>query len=50
MPISRFRSLLYRVARFLGDVDALNRGRVGRRVGRRIAGKLTSRLLNWLFR
>jgi len=50
MFIGRFRSLLYRVARFLGDVQAVNRGRVGRRVGRRLAGKLTARLLNWLFR
>ena len=32
------RSLLYALARFLGDANAVRRGRVGRRVERRAAG------------
>lgn len=44
------RGWLYLVARFLGDVNAVKRGRVGRRIGRRIVGKATGRLLGRLFR
>lgn len=44
------RGILYALARFLGDVNAVKRGRVGRRVGRRIAGKATGRALGRLFR
>lgn len=45
-----FRSLLYKLARLLGDVNAVKRGRVGRRIGRRIAGRATGRGLGRLFR
>jgi len=45
-----FRSFLYLLARFLGDVNAVKRGRVGRRIGRRLAGKVTGRGLGRLFR
>ena len=45
-----FRSFLYLLARLLGDVNAVKRGRVGRRVGRRIAGKVTGRGLGKLFK
>lgn len=44
------RSFLYKLARFLGDVNAVKKGRVGRRVGRRVAGKVTGRGLAKLFR
>jgi len=44
-----FRSLLYKLARLLGDVNAVKRGRVGRRVGRRAAGRGLGRLLRKLF-
>lgn len=45
-----FRSFLYWLARLMGDVNAVKRGRVGRRIGRRIAGKATGRGLGKLFR
>lgn len=45
-----FRSLLYRLARILGDVNATRKGRVGRRIGRRVAGRATGRGLGKLFR
>ena len=44
------RYLLYLIARLLGDINAVQEGRVGKRVGRRIVGKGTGRLLNKLFR
>ena len=44
------RSALYKLARFLGDVNAVKKGRVGRRIGRRIAGKATGRGLGRLFK
>ena len=44
------RSFLYKLARIMGDVNAVKRGRVGRRAGRRIAGRVTGRGLGRLFR
>ena len=39
-----FRSALYALAALLGDVNAVRRGRIGRRIGRRLYGKVTGRL------
>jgi len=50
MGISKTRGLLYWLARLLGDVSAVQKGRVGRRVGRRLAGKATGRALRKLFK
>lgn len=50
MTIGKLRSLLYGTARFLGDVNAVKRNRVGERIGRRIVGKATGRILGALFR
>ncbi len=44
------RSSLYKLARILGDVNAVKRGTVGRRLGRRVAGRATGRGLGRLFR
>ena len=44
------RGFLYGWARLLGDVNAVQKGRVGQRVGRRIVGKITGRLLGRLFK
>lgn len=44
------RGFLYWLARLLGDLNAIGKGRVGRRVGRRAAGKVTGRWLRRLFR
>ncbi len=35
----KIRSLLYWLARLLGDVNAVRKGRVGQRIVRRVAGK-----------
>lgn len=45
MSLSAIRSLLYAFARFLGDVSAVRRGRVGRRIVRRGVGRALMRLL-----
>ncbi len=50
MSIGSTRSILYKVARILGDVNAVKRGTVGKRVGRRLAGRVTGRGLGRLFR
>lgn len=50
MTISKVRGLLYWLARLLGDVNAVKKGRVGRRIGRRLAGKVTGRALRKLFK
>ncbi len=39
------RSLLYLIARLLGDASAVSKGRVGKRVKRRFIGRLLSRLI-----
>jgi len=48
MSISKTRSLLYKTARLLGDVDAVKKGKVGKRVKNRVLGKLTGKLLKKL--
>ncbi len=48
--INSLRDFLYLVARLLGDVNAIQKGRAGRRIARRLAGKATGRLLGKLFR
>ena len=50
MSINSTRSLLYQVARLLGDVNAAQKGKVGKRIGRRLAGRITGRGLSRLFR
>jgi hypothetical protein len=41
------RSFLYSLARFLGDVNAVRRGRIGRRLANRVIGRTVVRRL-WL--
>ncbi|MBU4401087.1 MAG: hypothetical protein KKE86_17380 [Planctomycetes bacterium] len=50
MNVNKTRGFLYQVARLLGDVNAVQKGKVGRRVGRRLAGKATGRGLRKLFK
>jgi hypothetical protein len=40
---------LYGLARVLGDLNAVQKGKVGRRVGRRLYGKGSGRLARRLF-
>jgi len=44
------RGLLYLIARLLGDVSAVQKGKVGKRVARRGAGRVAGKGLGKLFR
>lgn len=44
MTIGKIRTILYTVAKYLGDINAIKRGRVKERIQNRIIGKFTSRL------
>lgn len=50
LTIGKTRSLLYALSRLLGDVNAVKRGKVGKRLMRRAAGKVTGRALGKWFR
>lgn len=50
MSINRTRGLMYKLAKLLGDIQAVRKGKVARRVGRRAAGKATGRGLGKLFK
>ena len=44
------RNALYTIARIMGDVNAVKKGKVGKRVARRAVGKGTGKALGKLFR
>jgi hypothetical protein len=48
MSISKIRKALYTSAKALGDVDAVKKGKVGKRVKNRITGKLAGKVLKKL--
>jgi hypothetical protein len=53
MSINKFRSVLYKAAKILGDIQAVKSGsskKMAKRVGRRTAGKATGRMLRKLFK
>ena len=53
MTINKTRGILYKVAKILGDVQAVSSGnpkKVAKRIGRRVTGKATGRLLGKLFK
>jgi hypothetical protein len=43
------RRFLYLIARTMGDVNAVKKGKIPRRVGRRIYGKASGRLARRIF-
>ena len=43
--VMSFRSFLYALARLLGDINAIQKGTVGKRVQRRVVGRLAGKLL-----
>jgi len=50
MSLGKIRGFLYRLAKLLGDVSAIQKGKAGKRILRRTAGKGTGRVLRKLFR
>jgi hypothetical protein len=45
MSIGKTRGFLYWLARILDDVNAVKKGKVGKRIARRATGKATGRTL-----
>ncbi len=45
-----FRGLLYFLAKILGDVSSVKRGKVGRRIVRRTTGRIAGKALWKLFK
>lgn len=45
ISINKIRNVLYKVARLLGDINAIRRGKIVQRIKRRIAGKIAGRAL-----
>lgn len=43
MSIGKLRTILYTVAKILGDINAIKRGRVKERIYNRAIGKITGR-------
>jgi len=50
MNLNKLRSFLYRFARVMGDINAVEKGRVGLRIIRRTTGKIVGQLFNKIFR
>ncbi len=50
MSINSTRGFLYFLARILGDVNAVKKGKVGKRIGRRATGKVTGRAMGRIWR
>lgn len=48
MSINKTRSFLYFIAKILGDVNAVQKGKVGERVVRRASGRATGKFLGKL--
>ncbi|KMN56372.1 hypothetical protein RUW00_22320 [Bacillus sp. IS1] len=42
--MTKFRTFLYQLAKFLGDVNAIKKGTYGKRIRNRAVGKMTSRI------
>lgn len=44
------KSKIYKILRIWNDVDAVRKGRIGKRVGRRVTGRTTGRIIRRLFK
>lgn len=44
------KSLIYKALRISNDINAVQKGKVGRRIGRRLYGKGTGRIARRLFK
>jgi hypothetical protein len=50
MTLAGFRSLLYLIARLIGDLSSVRRGTIGKRIARRAAGRVLGRGMGRIFR
>ncbi|WP_249870650.1 hypothetical protein [Oceanobacillus saliphilus] len=44
------KSSIYKILRIWNDVDAVRKGKIGKRMGRRITGKATGKAMRKLFK
>ncbi len=44
------RGILYKIARIVGDIEAIQKGKVGKRLARRAVGKVTGKSLRKMFK
>jgi len=44
------KRMIYRLLRISNDINAVKKGKVGKRIGRRASGKVTGKLIRKLFR
>jgi len=44
------KSTIYKILRISNDINAIKKGKVGKRIGRRVFGKATGRLMGKLFK
>jgi len=50
MSINKTRGLIYKLAKLLGDISAISKGKVTKRINRRAVGKATGKLFRKLFK
>jgi hypothetical protein len=50
MSISKIRNWLYTIAKILGDINAVKRGKVGERIQRRFLGRIFGKIMDKIFR
>jgi len=43
--MSKTRRTLYKIARIMGDIEAVSKGKAGKRIQRRLVGKMTGKAL-----
>ena len=44
------KSMIYTALRISNDINAVKKGKIGKRIKRRVAGKMAGRFINKLFR
>lgn len=44
------KSKIYRTLRIWNDIDAVRKGRIGKRIGRRVAGKAAGKAIRKIFK
>lgn len=45
-----FKSNVYKALKVSNDINAIQKGKVGKRIGRRVAGKVTGKTIGKLFK
>jgi hypothetical protein len=48
--MNKTRGFLYTLAKILGDINAINKGKVGKRIGRRVVGRAAGKGIGRLFK